>query len=135
MGRHGVYSVLIGLGLVSAFVVGLGCELSPAATRNDITAVQLQQMLGDGSPLLLLDVRTAEEFAAGHIEGALNRPVGDVETWSSTLVAGARTATICQAGSRSRQAADALIARGFTNVYNVTDGMAEWPGATVTGAE
>jgi len=135
MTRHGMYVAVIHLAMVSSVLGGVGCDSSAAPTRHDITSAQLQEMLQDADPLVLLDVRTAEEFAAGHIEGALNRPVEDIETWWSTLDPEVRTAAICKGGARSRPAADTLLTKGFTDIYNVLGGMDGWPGETVTGAE
>lgn len=75
-----------------------------------------------------VDVRTPEEFAAGHPAGAVNVPVGD--TFAADVAARfAKDAKIivgCKSGIRSAKAAQALAAAGFTNVL---DQRAGWDGA------
>ena len=67
---------------------------------------------------ILLDVRRADEFESGHIPGAVNLPneaIGAEEIPS--LPAKAQTIYIyCRSGNRSKQAADKLLALGYTNL-------------------
>lgn len=97
--------------------------------RQDITTGQLQDMIAAGASIQLCDVRTAAEYAAGHIPGAVNLPHVQVDTWAAALVKQQPVVCICAAGSRSRTAADALIAKDFHLVYNVLGGIAAWGGA------
>jgi len=74
----------------------------------------------------LLDVRTPEEFAAGHVEGARNVPVSELEKRLSE--AGPKDQPVvvyCQAGGRSAQAAKILRANGFTHVVDLGP-MSAW---------
>jgi hydroxyacylglutathione hydrolase len=73
--------------------------------------------------LQLVDVRTAREFEAGHIDGALNIPVGDLPARVGEVDGYAGLAVICEGGYRSSLAASLLAARGRT-VVNVEGGMA-----------
>jgi rhodanese-related sulfurtransferase len=82
-----------------------------------------------------LDVRTPEEFAAGHPAGAINVPVLFFRGGSSTpnpdfvthvqrLVPPATPLLVgCQAGGRSQRGADLLLAAGYTDVSNVRGGF------------
>jgi rhodanese-related sulfurtransferase len=77
--------------------------------------------------VLLLDVRTREEFASGHIAGALLIPVQELERRMDELE-DSRTKTIiayCRTGNRSGRAAAMLSAKGFT-VFNMKGGIVEW---------
>ena len=74
----------------------------------------------DGSALLL-DVRTREEFAAGHIEGFSNIPVDELRTRLGELEPGKTVYLICQSGLRSYIAARILTGRGF-DCYNFAGG-------------
>ena len=68
---------------------------------------------------MLLDVRTAEEYKAGHIEGSINVPlqnIGSIKQLIENL--SAPIYTYCLSGERSRQAVSALRAMGYTNVSN-----------------
>jgi rhodanese-related sulfurtransferase len=82
-----------------------------------------------------LDVRTPEEFAAGHPEGAINVAVLFFRAGGSNpnpdFVAGVQRVVTadtpllvgCQAGGRSQRGAEMLVAAGFTNVTNVRGGF------------
>ena len=68
----------------------------------------------------MLDVRTAEEYKAGHIEGSINVPlqnIGSIKQLIENL--SAPIYTYCLSGARSRQAVSAFRAMGYTNVSNV----------------
>ena len=133
--RIGIAMVVL-LGAVAVGTALSGCggpvclTCDPPGEAVDISAAQLQAMIDDGQPLVLADVRTPLEFATGHIPGAVNLPLDDIVTWASTLNPLTRTCCICQSGGRSATAANALVAMGFTQVYNLLGGMNDWPGPT-----
>lgn len=68
----------------------------------------------------VVDVRTAEEFAAGHLEGAVNIDVSgpDVEAQLARLDPAAAYVVYCHSGNRSAQAAARMEALGFTEVVD-----------------
>jgi len=81
----------------------------------------------DGSPeftagLVVVDVRAPGEFAAGHIEGALNIPAPDLRTRYTELDPAKPTVVLCSAGPRGSMAASILQQHGFVEVYNVAGG-------------
>ncbi|WP_168926962.1 rhodanese-like domain-containing protein [Shewanella donghaensis] len=69
---------------------------------------------------LILDVRTAEEFAAGHLEGAVNIPFEVVltELTKQQMAKDTNIVLYCRSGRRSGIANDELVAAGFTQTYN-----------------
>lgn len=72
-------------------------------------------------PDFIIDVRTAEEYAAGHIDGALNIPVDRIaQDWNSVkgLKPGSTVLLYCRSGRRSAIAADALRKQGFQRVLD-----------------
>lgn len=73
----------------------------------------------------VLDVREPDEYAAGHVPGAVNIPMNDVPARLTELPQGQRIHVICQAGGRSRAVVD-LLAQGGHDAVNVTDGTAGW---------
>jgi len=77
---------------------------------------------------LILDVREAAEYAFGHIEGAKSIPMGELETRLEELNKEEEIYVVCRTGKRSDLAAQLLASKGFTKVYNVLPGMAEWNG-------
>jgi NADPH-dependent 2,4-dienoyl-CoA reductase/sulfur reductase-like enzyme/rhodanese-related sulfurtransferase len=68
---------------------------------------------GDDRPLLL-DVRTPEEFAAGHIPGAVNIPVDELRSRLDELPHGRKIAAYCQVGLRGYLATRILQQKGFS---------------------
>jgi rhodanese-related sulfurtransferase len=81
--------------------------------------------------VILLDVRTAGEFAAGHLEGAINIDVegmtfeGEIASLDNT-----RTYAIyCQSGRRSRIAVETMNKAGFIKLFNLDEGIGSWQAA------
>lgn len=70
---------------------------------------------------VLIDVRTPEEYAAGHITGALNMPYGDIVrlTAAAGMDRNTALALYCRSGRRSAIAESELRANGFVNVENL----------------
>lgn len=94
----------------------------------------MQQM---GAELTVIDVRTAEEYASGHIEGAVNYDIegGQFSSLIEPLDRSKPYMVYCHSGRRSAIAADAMVAAGFTEVYDL-GGIADWMAAglpVVTG--
>lgn len=77
---------------------------------------------------LLIDVRTAEEYADGHIDGAINRDFtnGDFEAYSDSLDTMSPVFVYCQSGGRSGKARDMLVDKDFLEVYNLENGYGAW---------
>lgn len=68
----------------------------------------------------LVDVRTPREFAAGHLPGAVNLPLGQIADRASELGGPDRPLVLyCQSGARSAAAVRALKKAGFRQVYNL----------------
>ena len=83
--------------------------------------------------VLLLDVRTQQEFESGHIPGFINLPVNRIlldishiaEDFEQHII------VICQTGRRSREAATALVNLGYWQVFDMGD-IVSWDGEVVT---
>ena len=99
-----------------------GCGKSDADTPNNtyekITMSEGLARMESDENYILLDVRRADEFEAGHIPGAVNLPNEEIGTEEiSSLPDKAQTIYIyCRSGNRSKQAADKLLALGYTNL-------------------
>ncbi len=110
---------------VLAFAVfALGCHglASPVSGPNGVSGAEAKKLVSSGA--LLLDVRTPEEFADGHIEGAQNVPLGVLEGAMSQLPKNRTIVVYCQVGGRATAAAQHLAASGF-DVRNL-GAMANW---------
>ncbi|MDQ0843954.1 MULTISPECIES: rhodanese-like domain-containing protein [unclassified Streptomyces] len=81
---------------------------------------------------LVLDVREADEWAAGHVEGALHVPMSDFVARfgqvTEALADGRRAFVMCRVGGRSAQVTQYLVQQGLDAV-NVDGGMLAWDGA------
>ena len=73
-----------------------------------------------------VDVRSAEEYAAGHATRAVNIPLNELPVKIDRLEKNEPVYLICQTGRRSREAADILTKNGFRWVFIVTGGTAQW---------
>ncbi len=73
----------------------------------------------------VLDVREADEYAAGHVPGAVHIPMGELPNRVAELPADQRVLVICQSGGRSRAMVDFLQGEGV-DAINVSDGTAGW---------
>jgi len=75
----------------------------------------------------VIDVRTPAEYAAGHIQGAVNIDVqGDFESAIASLDTSKTYAVYCHSGSRSGMATSIMDGAGFTDVYDLDGGTSMW---------
>lgn len=73
----------------------------------------------------IVDVREPDEWEAGHIEGAVHIPMGQVEQRRDELADDREIVTVCRSGSRSGAVADALHRAGY-RAENLEGGMQAW---------
>jgi rhodanese-related sulfurtransferase len=105
-------------------------EGEPAA-GSEMAPEELVGRLGGESPLVLIDVRTPEEFAAGHIPGAVNIPYDVLPTRLHELEGhqGDEVVVYCRTGRRAGIAEQALTEAGFVNVRDLAGHMVAWTAA------
>jgi rhodanese-related sulfurtransferase len=97
-----------------------------------VADIQAEQSAGR-TPYVV-DVRSPQEWAAGHIDGAVHIPVDDLQKRLHEVARdGRKLFVICAGGGRSQAAASFLAGRGYLNVHNVEGGMNTWKGPTVKG--
>ncbi|MBM4382331.1 MAG: rhodanese-like domain-containing protein [Deltaproteobacteria bacterium] len=102
-----------------------------AESSHDSAPVQpaeLAAVLAREEAPLLLDVRTPEEFAAGHVPGATLVPVQELEARAAELAAYKERGVVayCEVGGRASKAAEILRAAGFANVRLLDGSMKRW---------
>ena len=88
-----------------------------------VTVAELKSAMKDEA--LVVDVREPNEYAAGHVPGALLLPLAMVPLRHSELPKGETVYLICQTGGRSFTAATWLAQQGY-DVRNVTGGTSDW---------
>lgn len=76
-----------------------------------------------GAPVV--DVRSPQEYAAGHVPGAVNVPLGEVDARSAQFTADPAMHVICESGGRSMKAAELLAAKGI-QALSVAGGTKGW---------
>jgi rhodanese-related sulfurtransferase len=77
--------------------------------------------------LLLLDVREGDEWQAGHIEGSLHIPMGELAARQDELPQDRTIVAVCRTGRRSAAVTEALVRAGY-DAHNLVGGVAEWNG-------
>lgn len=84
--------------------------------RFEMLSDGLDKQLARGA--IVLDVRTAEEYATGHIEGSINISLGTIREHYTELDTGKTYITCCSHGLRSVKVASLLKERGFKYIFN-----------------
>ena len=109
--------------IVLAAIVG-GRFLFTSMRGEVIPPADAKTLVDKGA--LLVDVRSTEEFASGHIQGAKNIPVGTVaENLKAFGKKDAPIVVYCRSGARSGRAKSVLEDNGFTHVHNL-GAMSNW---------
>ncbi len=94
-----------------------------------ITPAELQAQRESGVAPLVIDVRTAEEYASAHIPGAVNIPFDQVAQRISEIDASHGVALYCMVGPRARKGESALLDAGYETVFHLDGGLAAWQAA------
>lgn len=92
-----------------------------------VTTLEATQLI-NREDALVLDVRDPAEFAGGHMLGAKNIPVADIEKRAGEIEKQKSRPVIvlCNEGGRASKAAALLRARGFEKVVNLSGGFPAW---------
>lgn len=103
---------------------------APAETEarfKEVTAKEAKELIEKSDPLIL-DVRTPNEYYSGHIKNSkliplqqLERRISEIQNYKDKDII-----VYCRIGNRSIVAAEILVDNGFTNLYNLTDGIVGW---------
>jgi rhodanese-related sulfurtransferase len=91
-----------------------------------VTPEQLAEQLASGEPPVVLDVRTDEEWNAGHIPGAMHIPVQDIEKRKGEVPSDREVVVHCQVGPRARKAEEVLVAAGRERIFHLDGGFRAW---------
>lgn len=106
----------------------INCQSKTKATITKIDKAYLQEHALN-KEVQLIDVRTAEEYSAGHIGDAINFNIVQGETFLQqikTLDKTEPTFLYCKAGGRSNRAAQLLKEQGFTKIFDYSGGYNDW---------
>lgn len=111
----------------AAIILLAGCSSTGSATTVNLNVSEFSQKITEPG-VIIVDVRTSEEFASGHIEGALNIDFnsGNFANEITRLNPSETYAVYCRSGSRSGQAASIMHKAGFHDVSNLNGGVIDW---------
>ena len=110
-----------------------GKEESMKQSYTQITQEEAKRMMAADDGHIIVDVRRPDEFAAGHIPGAICIPNETIGAEKPAELPDSEQVILiyCRSGNRSKQAAEKLAALGYTNLYEF-GGIITWTGEIVT---
>lgn len=91
-----------------------------------ISSKGLLEKIQQGNDFILVDLRTPVEYNRGHIAGAINIPIADIEKHVGGLSRDKETILYCKSGPWSRQAYSILKKNGFNNIKVLENGIVGW---------
>jgi len=108
---------------------------APVVTYEQITPEQAKKIMDTQKDYIIIDARTDEEFAEGHIEGAILIPEYEIadRAEKELLDKNALILVYCRSGRRSKIASKELVKLGYTNVKEF-GGIIDWPYEVVKNA-
>ena len=89
-------------------------NIESSARLLGISKNEMLQIVRGNTNVVLLDVRSKQEYNEGHLNGSINIPIYDLYRCARN---------ICTAGTRSIQAIQILSRMGYKNLYNIKDGI------------
>jgi rhodanese-related sulfurtransferase len=110
--------------IVIALLIALALGFLVLKRRGSVSSAEARRLVEAGARLV--DVRTPEEFTAGHLPGAINLPVQDLERRMAELEGKERPLVLyCRSGFRSGNAARMLKKAGYAEVHDLGS-MTRW---------
>lgn len=115
---------------VNVSACGMGEQVN-GYENSDVKHAYTHWQAGAESPVpfMFLDVRTPEEYAEGHVQGAMLIPVQELEKRLSEVPKDRRVYVYCHSGKRSMKASNMLVGAGFSNIENIEGGIVAWKAA------
>lgn len=129
-----IVGALLLIFLGSRIIKGNNTTDNKGEQYKKISPAEAQKRLDSGEEIILLDVRTLEEYQEKHLPKSLLIPLDQLEKVAETKLID-KTAPIfvyCRTGRRSAMAARILFKLGYNNIFNL-GGIMDWPYETETG--
>ncbi|MFZ7120703.1 MAG: rhodanese-like domain-containing protein [Eubacteriaceae bacterium] len=116
------------LTLLITLVSFMLCGCSVNNVVKSITPQEVKEKMGDNADIILLDVRTQEEYDQGHIPGSILLPLDKLESQIENVIPNKNAEIIiyCRSGNRSAKAADLLEQLGYKDISDL-GGIIDWP--------
>jgi len=114
--------------LLLLFAVTIITASAQSGTKTEVNSTDVSELLKKNKNLVILDVRTAEEFNEGHIKGAINIDVRQLDFAAKVekLNKNAKYLVHCRTNHRSTMAVNQMMQSGFKTIYQMMDGFAGW---------
>jgi rhodanese-related sulfurtransferase len=111
-----------------AFIYILSRRMIISKDVKNVTAEQTYKMMKENKDLVIIDVRSKQEFKAGHIPGAKSLPVNELDSRIGELERFKEKPILihCASGGRSPGAVRILTKHGFKNIYHMNLGLLKW---------
>ena len=116
--------------ILIAVLLLYGCtKTKQEVTYTQISQAEAKRIMEEETGYLIVDVRTEEEYAQGHIPGAVNIPNESITDTKPEQLPDQKQKLLvyCRSGNRSKQASEKLAALGYSNVYEF-GGINTWDG-------
>jgi len=122
---------MTGWAMMLGLVLGLSAPIAAGTRFPEVTVDQARELIqqrAGTAEFVILDVRTPEEFAEGHVSGAvnLNLMAPDFERRLGVLDRGKTYLVYCRTGNRSAKAIQAMGRLGFRSAYHMFEGIVGW---------
>ncbi len=120
--------LLIFLFAFSLFFTFACAQESKEKAIKQIESTDAVDLLKSDSSIIVLDVRTPEEFNAGHVKDAINIDITQPDAFSKidNLKTSDKYIVYCRTKNRSKTAVDYMTQKGFNHVYHIMDGYVGW---------
>jgi rhodanese-related sulfurtransferase len=114
--------------MVAALAVAAACGRNVVAPSASIEPSELAARISSKEAPFILDVRSPDEFASGHIPGAVNVPVHELSERLVALGLSPKDEIVvhCERGGRAELAESKLRESGYTRVRDLSGHMAAW---------
>ncbi len=134
---YGVYGLISKKRLVLTLVVIIAVSAliiyytqihlpSTTISFGDVTVEEAKSLVESNVSLIIVDVRTREEYDSGHIEGAILIPVSELESRINELSKEEELLIYYRTGNRSSNSVNILKANGYTKIFHMNDGIIAW---------
>jgi rhodanese-related sulfurtransferase len=122
MKRNHRWYLAIGMAVL---LVLSGCSGATGGAAEPLPPAEVKT-LNDNGEITVVDVREPDEYAEGHIPGAVNIPFGSLDARLGDVSKDKQVVFVCTAGPLSRRALEDVRDQGFTDANNMDGGMRAW---------
>ena len=129
MNRKKLLVLTLGIIIAVSAVMIYYTQIQLTSTKisyGDVTVEEAKSLIESDSSLIILDVRTREEYDSGHIEGTILIPVSELEDRLDEISKEEELLIYCRTGNRSSNSVNILKANGYTKIFHMNDGIIAW---------